>query len=247
MPDIPNRDLLEAEVARSLGRLFGSFSGHLLEILEEYNWDIFSIPESVWKTAITRKEVEVLLPFLERVAMASAEQLLTEMTIGVDWALVNQAAADWARSYSTLLAGQIDQTSRTAIASSIRNSIASFFEEGLTHGELIARLEGDSALEKLFARDVRDRLGRVYGPYRAEMIAVTETTRAAVEGERLTVREIEKYGFRMIEIWQTSNDDRVCIICAPRHNKKEGDGWNKYDGPPAHVRCRCWTNHEAVI
>jgi SPP1 gp7 family putative phage head morphogenesis protein len=91
--------------------------------------------------------------------------------------------------------------------------------------------------------DLRGRLGRIYSPVRAEMIAVTEVTRAAAEGERATVREIEKEGIRMVEVWQTNNDSLVCPICGPRHGKKVGDGWSKNDGPPAHPRCRCWLTH----
>jgi hypothetical protein len=76
------------------------------------------------------------------------------------------------------------------------------------------------------------------------MIAITEVTRAAAEGERATVREIAKEGIKMVEVWQTKNDEIVCTICGPRHGKKVGDGWSRNDGPPAHPRCRCWINHE---
>lgn len=243
MPPVPNRDELERELARKLGRLFSGFAGHLLEILDQYGFDVNRIPTSVW-AGLTQEEKTILIPFLERVALESAEQLIASTNIGVDWALVNQAAADWARSYSTLLAGQIESTSRGAIASSIRNSIASFFEEGLSFDQLTARLEADPNLAKLFTRDVRDKLGRVYGPNRAEMIARTEVTRASVEGQRFTALEYEKLGITMVEVWQTRNDEIVCPICGPRHGKKEGDGWTRYDGPPAHPRCRCWVNRE---
>ena len=247
MPDIPNRNELEAEMARNLSRLFGGFSGHILEVLEEYSYNFAAIPESVWQ-GLSQQQLGVLLPFLERVSIASAEQLMTATGIGVDWALVNQEAATWARSYSTFLAGQINASSRRAIADGIRNSIAAFFEEGLTHGQLLERLESDPKLAKLFTKDIRDRLGRIYGPQRAEMIAVTETTRAAVEGERYMVKELEKYGYRFTEIWQTNNDDLVCLICAPRNGKLSGDGWRAPgDGPPAHVRCRCWITHKTEL
>ena len=81
------------------------------------------------------------------------------------------------------------------------------------------------------------------------MIARTEVTRAAVEGQRATVKEtsdaLAKYGIKpMVEVWQTRNDDLVCSIYRSRHGKKEGAGWTKEDGPPAHNGCRCWTNHK---
>jgi len=151
-----------------------------------------------------------------------------ELPNGVDGSLVNQEAVDWVRNYSfdDLLPG-IDETTRIAM----RSAIASFFEEGLTMKELQQRITG------------------ILGPENAEMIARTEVTRAAVEGERATVREadktLSKYGIEpMVEVWQTRNDDLVCSICGPRHGKKEGDGWVKGDGPPSHEGCRCWTNHK---
>ena len=48
MPDIPNRDELERELARRLARLFSSFSGHLLELLDEMGWSSEDIPAAVW-------------------------------------------------------------------------------------------------------------------------------------------------------------------------------------------------------
>jgi hypothetical protein len=88
---------------------------------------------------------------------------------------------------------------------------------------------------------LRSDLERYYSPVRAEMIAVTETTRAAVEGERALVDALQKEsGIAMVPIWQTSNDERVCPICGPKHGKPITDG--QY--PPAHPRCRCWVTYE---
>ena len=256
MPDIPNRSALEAELARKLARLFSSFSGHLLEVLEDVGYNVNNIPESVWAT-LTQQEKAVLLPFLERVALASAEVLLETIPISVaDWALVNEAAANWARSYSTFLVGQIDRTSRRAIAASIRNSIAAYFEEGLTMGELVSRLEADPKLKQLFTKDIRDKLGRIFGPTRAELISVTEVTRAAYEGELGVVESIMRDGIPMIATWNTNYDDLVCPICRPLNGRK-ADGYTSTRRPywihpetgmryeiPAHPRGRCWANWE---
>jgi hypothetical protein len=173
--------------------------------------------------------------------------MLRSVPIGVDWALVNTAAADWARSYSTLLAGQINNTSRQAVAASIRNSVASFFEEGLTIGELERRLASDPDLAQLFTKDVRDRLGRIYGPRRAAMIARTEVTNAAMQGEVGIVDELAKEGIHMVAIWETRNDELVCPICGPRQGieKMKGEGaayWSEERA--AHPSCRCNIRHE---
>ena len=238
MPDIPNRDALERKLAREMSRLFKGMSGHMLELLEQYNWNVNLIPLDLWE-GFTVQEKAVLLPFLENVSLASAERLIDSLPIGVDWGLVNQGAADWARSYSTLLAGQIDHTTREWIATSIRSSVASYFEDGLTMGELVGRLESDPTLAKLFTSDVRDRLGRVYGPKRAEMIAVTEITRAASEGEQAIARELAKEGIQMVPIWRTNEDSLTCPLCGDRANKEITDGVY----PPLHPRCRCFTSY----
>ena len=82
------------------------------------------------------------------------------------------------------------------------------------------------------------------------MIAETETTRAAAEGQLINIREIEKTGVQTVTVWHTAADERVCPICEPLNGKPE-DG--KSAGRPywlhptlgvipmdaAHVRCRC--------
>ncbi len=244
MPDIPNRDELEKEIAKLLGRYNRQELAKLVELMKNHP-TLANVPAEFWDKS-QRELVKVLMPFSEVVYLEAAGRVLETIPIGVDWGLVNTAAADWARSYSTLLAGQINTTSRRLIADSLRNSIASFFEEGLTVGELEARLLADPDLMQLFTGDVRDRLGRlVYGPNRAATIAVTEVTRANSEGSQMIAGELRKQGIEMIPIWQTNNDAivRECPICWPRHNKPIED--NVF--PPGHVRCRCWPTYELPV
>jgi hypothetical protein len=220
MPDIPNRDELERILARKLGGLNRRQLGKLLELMGDPP-KIENVPLSFWDDA-GKELAQVVTPFSERVYLESAERMLESVPIGVDWSLVNEAASSWARQYSYELVGGINDTSRRAVG----QAVANFYDQGLTMG------------------DLRGRLGRIFSPVRADMIAQTEVTRAAAEGEREVVAEIAKEGIRMVEVWQTSNDELVCPICGPRHGKKVGDGWTRNQGPPAHPRCRCWINHE---
>ena len=141
---------------------------------------------------------------------------------GVDWDLVNEDAANWARDHGGRLVKDISKTQRRRVG----NSVANFYEEGLTIG------------------DLGNRLGSIYSPQRAEMIAITEVTRAAAEGERAIAKELAKDGIIMVEIWETRNDGMVCSICEPRQGKQQGDGWTESDGPPGHPNCRCNIRHE---
>lgn len=83
---------------------------------------------------------------------------------------------------------------------------------------------------------------------RAERIVLTETAHAmkVIENEAA-----KRYGIKEM-IWHTSLDERVCETCAPLEgeNKKIGGtypdrGNGRFDGPPAHVSCRCF--EEEVI
>ena len=141
---------------------------------------------------------------------------------GIDWTLVNQDAADWARDYAfDDFAEQITTTSREAL----QRLIPAYFEEGMTQGELSKALAG------------------VFSPDRIEMIARTEVTRAASEGEQEIAAQLAAQGVQMQPVWQTRNDELVCEICGPRNGKKIGvDIMDEY--PPAHPRCRCWVTHE---
>jgi hypothetical protein len=72
---------------------------------------------------------------------------------------------------------------------------------------------------------------------RAKLIATTEVTRAAVQAEVDQVKELAADGIKMVAIWDTQHDNKVCPICRPRDGKKQGDGWT--DPPPAHPGCYC--------
>lgn len=223
MPDIPNRDELERKLSRALGRLNKRQLAALLEYLgDPPNFN--NVPPEFWDKA-GKELAEVVIPFSEGVYIDAAARMLEEVTIGVDWNLVNEAASRWAGQYGFELVTGINNTSRQAI----QRAVTSYFNEGLTQGQL------------------RERLGRIYSPVRAEMIARTEVTRAAVQGERDFVGQIERQGYSMVEVWHTRADEIVCPICSPRNDKKRGDGWDSDHEPPAHPRCRCWIGYEVVF
>ena len=216
MSDILNRDELERRLARQLGKLNRVHLARLIEYLGDPP-RVENVPMSFWDEAGI-EQASVLGPFLEDTYVQQSLELMNSQPIGVDWAVVNQNAVDWARDYTFNLVRGINDHSRMALQS----TVSAYYERGQTTGELVSRLSG------------------IWSPTRAEMIAVTEITRAASEGERAMVRELNKQGVQMVPIWQTNNDSLVCPICGERHGKEITDGMY----PPAHPRCRCWVNHE---
>ena len=232
--DFTQRDEWEARIAERLGRLSEQQRREIMRLLGDPP-DIGKVTPAYWTQHA--QELQGVLGSLEDVFLQSAANYLADNpALGVDWTLVNRNATDWARGYWNA-GGMPDPMYPGALVARFTENhkrelgdlIARFYEEGWNIGKL------------------RERLVNVFGPVWSEMVATTEVTRAAVQGERTIIAELEKLGVTMREVWQTRNDEMVCPICGPRHGKPSGDGWTQYDGPPAHPRCRCWIGHEMVM
>lgn len=216
MPDITNRDDLEREYGRVLGRLLKKRGNQIFAALGDPP-NVENITPEIWEE-LGAEMAAGLLPLSERTFVQAATTLMAQAPMSVEWALVNQRAADWARGYLFDLVKGITETDRGALQSAISN----YFEFGQTMGDLTRKLE------------------QIYSPVRAEMIAVTEVTRAASEGEQAIAKELAQSGIEMVPVWQTNNDELVCELCGPKHGNVIDDGVF----PPEHPRCRCWVNYE---
>lgn len=170
--------------------------------------------------------IRILLPLIKAAALAGAHSALGGLSVGVDWNLINRAVLAWVNRYVVNLAEGITQTSKRFVWS----SIAEWIESGEPMSELIKTLTP------------------MFGPVRAEMIGVTEVTRAFAEGNMAAWKESGVVdGVR----WMTGEDDLVCEICLPLEGTVADFGGNGFttetgedalglDSPPAHVRCRCY-------
>lgn len=218
MPDIPNRDELERKLARELGKLNQAQLARLLEAIGDPP-DPSKIPPQFWDE-VGAELLAVLRPFLQRVYLDQAAVMLASQPIGVDWALINQAAVRWANDYSYGLVRGITTNSQNVL----RDVISSSFSAPTTLEQVTSQLSG------------------LFGPVRAEMISITEITRAASEGEIAIARQImaDNPSIEAVPVWQTRNDERVCLVCGPNNGKLQGTTWQQ--PPPAHPRCRCWVN-----
>lgn len=215
--DVINRDELERKLAKLISKNQRAELDKLMNMLGDPP-NIYNVPETYWTNGWKElsKEVE---PVMMNIFMAQSEALMDDIGIGVDWGLVNTTALNWSAAHSEEILKKLFNTTYEGLT----ETIPQFYERGWTLGDL------ETALE------------RWYSPRRAEMIAITETTRAAVEGEKALVELLkEESGIEMIPIWKTSKDERVCPICGPRADKPITDGIY----PPLHPRCRCNVSYE---
>lgn len=134
--------------------------------------------------------------------------------------LKNQALIDYFGQYSNLLIDTLDDTTKKFIAKVIQDGK----DQGLTPFEI----------QQLLVRD-----GTVESQIRAERIVLTETAKAMTTIEK---NAASRYGIQTL-IWRTSLDDRVDPICLDLEGKESSISKSfpgGYDGPPAHVSCRCY-------
>ncbi len=204
------------EIERKLARVLSKDLRVELDKLLNYLGDppnFANVPYEYWQNGWKDIQADVE-PVLMEAFLESAEEVMLRFEFGVDWDAVNTDAANWARVHTESVLSDLFRKRYDFVG----ENVARYFEEGWSISDLARRL-------------------RVwYDPVRAEMIAITETTRAVVEGERFVIAQLEKESDnKMIPVWSTANDERVCLICGERHGKEITDGIY----PPAHPRCRC--------
>ena len=213
MPDVLNREEIERKLARVLSKGLQEELAKLLGYLGDPP-DLGRVPFEYWQNGwrSIQKDIE---PILMDVFIQQAGAIIDTVGIGVDWAQINSTAMNWSRTYTEDLLQKM--FSKTYVH--VGENVAEYYKQGWDLRQL---------RERLIASD--------YSPRRAQMIAVTEANRAAVEGERATVKELSAItGKEMIPIWMTANDETVCPFCGPEHGQEiKGNNF-----PPAHPNCRC--------
>lgn len=238
MADLPNRDDLEEQLARAIGRVLSSQRKEIIAALGDPP-DLANLTAADWERWQAELSAAVG-PALQEVYMTQARAELELLPGDVDWGQVNQAAIDWAAGYGFDLVGGVNEASRAALQS----AVSAYFEQGWTQ------------------RDLINALSESFSPTRASTIARTEVTRAAAEGRRHVKEELATSGIRTVEVWHTRHDEKVCPVCGPCDKMREDEpiheapfndqSWGEYfagqgiDAPPAHPNCRCSTSLDVV-
>ena len=138
----------------------------------------------------------------------------------------NPASADWADKHAAELIDGITETTRERI----NNAVAEYLETR----------EWETFYDEVLAS---------VGEERAYTIARHEPMVAVHEGQREAWAQAEDEGLLSGDekvVWIITGDDKVCPICLDLDGRTrdlngvyEGSDGEIYDGPPAHVLCRC--------
>lgn len=219
-----SRQEAERRLAKAIQQKFGGKAAEAVRLLGNPP-DIANIPDSFWAEmgADLRSALEPELAAiagesgsaLKQMALAKAKKQLVK----VDWKQANQAASSWAKDYSFDLVKQLNANSQAAL----QTAVSGYYQDSQTLDQLAAGIED------------------IFGPYRSAMIAITETTRASVEGDKAVAAEIEAASsIRMTSIFHTEVDETVCEECGPMDGKEVDES----DYPPLHPNCRCYITWE---
>lgn len=221
------RRTLERRLRDALAEAWRDVDDELADALTA-RLDVAAVPAGFWDR-LAASGIGAVVPLLIETYLSSARRLADAKLpaeITVRWDLINTRAQRWAERYSFELVKGITATSRDRL----RELVSAY----------AAQPETD-------LRTLGQDIGRIFGPARGNMIATTEVTRAAAQGEMGLAAEIRRDNprLRVVEIWLTSQDELVCPVCGPLHGKARGDGWT--DPPPAHPRCRCAVSTDFVL
>ena len=222
----PNDDEAEQRIRAALERRFGreiaaALRGQLDVLLppnatdDEVRRALDRLEESaVAVRDVLRRNVQQSA----QLGVTTAADSLTQIGVSIDWAMAHTNAAEWANRYSYELVRGITDTTRARLQTAI--------DEWMRNGDTLAQL--------------RDELEPLFGAQRAQLIAQTETTRAAAQG---TLEGFRQSGVIHRIEWRTARDEFVCPICGPLHGTRVALGETFAGGllPPAHPGCRCWT------
>jgi len=162
------------------------------------------------------------------IIQVATERAAFAVSANIDtFALVNQQVIAWVERYYVT---SNDPGSVGSLNATSRQQFAEAFARWQQGDVPFSQAEGLDGLIEL--------LTPIFGPNRAEMIAITETTRVFVEAQR---QAEANNPFTVAFRWLTSADEAVCPICGPMHGqvRRKNEGYAGGVDLPAHVRCRC--------
>lgn len=238
---LSNRDELESEFAARVSRLTGEFRNRAIDLIGSPP-DFAKLDAGFWSDVENEMKRELsialLLVFAQSAAEHGASASVYEPT-ALTYSLTRSAVV--ARSFSVNSQGRVAASSmRLRMPSYIPQPSSSPFpsRSPKARPEVVP-------VPDLSPAEIADEVAKIFGPTRAEAIAVTETTAAQHAGGEAAVNA--NLGLEEMDLWITRQDEKVCPICQPL-DRLPRSRWTSQQpsGPPAHPNCRCYIEFARV-
>ena len=224
MPDLVSRGKFESRLADTLVTVFEKHQLEIQILLSSFDTklaELGKLPQRIFDALqadmATILEAVLIEAYIE--AFTSMDGFLADnsQTTARRGALfIREDAQQWASFYAPQLAKQMADITKTRLR------------------EIADR----SPLLPISGLGIRNVIKPMFGMGRAQLVARTELTNVISVAEQVAVNTFEAT-IEAVMIWYTKLDERVCIICRPRHDRERGINWEI--PPPAHPRCRCET------
>lgn len=209
------RDELERALAKRFGRSFTELQRRILAELDGEDGLTRLNANEFWDEAA--KEYPWIGTLLKEAAVAAAIAVLPATLDAFGRQSAEAAAERWAQTYSLNLIGGIMETSRQQTTATLDQWFAGQIDR--------------QGLER--------QLSGIFSPDRASTIGVTESTRAATNGQLSAGSALRDMGFTPRYIWHQTSDYEGCGC--DELNDQEVD---ESTTPPLHPNCNCYITTE---
>ncbi len=237
MPELPNRDDLEADFAKAFGRVARMHMHEFREALGDPP-DLENVPEEFWVQMQKETEDDAWLIIL-LIWTASAEfhgwhgpdMRLTGYGYAVNRG--REFSERWVESTRSRMQKEFDKLNKPPVESTV-------IDARETNRFLPTKPPAPTREE------IDDILDDVFSPKRVVQWVEDETTRARHWGGESAIEET--VGLSPEDLWINDEHSNVCPICKPL-NETPRSYWGRFfpDGPPSpHSRCMCWVLYANV-
>jgi hypothetical protein len=157
----------------------------------------------------------LLIGWLVKGFLAKTKELEAEIGVSLDPAEWSALATAWATEYGRNLVNDLTNTTKKVVDRALR-------------------VAGDMTQEQ-----IRALLDPAFSAARADAISISETT-SSYTASIMAYRDMlkEKYGLDCDLIFETRQDEKVCVVCSELDGTTE-EQWGPQGPPPLHNRCRC--------